>query len=345
MPYNHYGTVGDDTVYGYDWGDDYIFGGPEYSTWRSDGAGRDTLYGLGGNDNLYGGNNSDSLHGGAGNDYLSGGYDNDSYFFSGDFGQDLVYDYYDTNTIYFGDLYKSQVSFTYDGGDLFIQKIGTLNRVLIDDYQSNRSYFVIQFIDGVWNPSASFNATEGPDIITGTPYADSILSRGGNDTVYGGYGGDLLRGGLGDDYVYGNQDNDDVGGADGNDWLDGGSGFDVVHGGPGRDTLTGGPDGDLFDYGAVSDSLLGATRRDLIRDFVRGVDDIDVSAIDANTRIGGDQGFSFIAGSRFSAPGQIRSSVSGSQTIVQVSNDADTAAEMEIALAGRFTLTASDFIL
>ena len=86
-----YGTVGDDNIAGYDWSDDYLFGGPEYNIYGSGGAGRDTLSGYSGNDNLYGGINADKLYGGAGNDYLSGGYDNDTYYFSGSFGQDAVY--------------------------------------------------------------------------------------------------------------------------------------------------------------------------------------------------------------------------------------------------------------
>ena len=45
-----YGSVGDDTVNGYNNQNDYVFGGPEFDTWRGGGAGRDNLYGLSGND-------------------------------------------------------------------------------------------------------------------------------------------------------------------------------------------------------------------------------------------------------------------------------------------------------
>lgn len=342
-----YGSVGDDTVNGYDNQDDYLFGGPEYNIYGYGGAGRDTLYGYGGNDNLYGGINADKLYGGSGNDYLSGGYDIDTYYFSGAFGQDVVSDYYDTNTIVFSDLTKSQVNFTYDGGDLFIEKIGSADRVEILDYEYYSSYFTIQFKDGIWDPypDPDFGATEGADTITGTSDPDVILSLGGSDTVNAGYGADRIYGGAGDDRLYGNQDDDFVGGGDGNDWLDGGAGRDLLHGGPGKDTLTGGPDADLFDFDTPSDSPAGAAKRDLIRDFVRGADHIDVSGMDANAGRAGDQAFTFIGTKAFSAAGQLREFVSGGHTIIQGSTDADRAAEFEIDLSGKHTLTASDFML
>jgi Ca2+-binding RTX toxin-like protein len=342
-----YGTVGDDTVVGYDGQDDYLFGGPQYNTLGGDGAGRDTLYGYGGNDDLYGGINADKLYGGAGNDYLSGGYDNDTYYFSGSFGQDAVYDYYDTNTLLFSDLAQNQVTFSYDGGDLFIEKVGTTDRVAVIDYEYYSSYFTIQFTDGVWdpNPDPNFGATEGADTITGTTGPDTILALGGNDTVNAGYGADKVYGGLGNDRLYGNQDDDFLGGTDGNDWVDGGAGRDLVRGGPGKDTLTGGPDADLFDYDQASDSRVGSSYRDLIRDFARGTDDIELSGMDANVGRSGDQAFTFIGTKAFTAAGQLRAFASNGHTFVQGSNDGDTAAEFEIDLNGTYTLAASDFIL
>lgn len=342
-----YGTVGDDTVVGYNYYDDYLFGGPEYSTWGGDGAGRDTLRGYGGNDNLYGGINSDKLYGDAGNDYLSGGYDSDFYYFSGSFGQDAVYDYYDTNTLVFSDLAQSQVTFTYDGGDLFIERIGTTDRVAIIDHEYYSSSFVIQFTDGTWDPSPdpNFGATEGSDTITGTDDPDTILALGGNDIVNAGYGADKVYGGSGNDSLYGNQDNDFIGGTEGNDWVDGGAGSDLVRGGPGKDTLTGGPGADLFDFDQASDSPVGSTKRDLIRDFVRGTDDIDLSGMDAKLGTAGDQAFTFIGTKAFTATGQLRASVNNGHTIIQGSIDGDKSAEFEIDLNGKYTLTATDFIL
>ena len=215
------------------------------------------------------------------------------------------------------------------------------------DHEYYSSYFTVQFKDGVWDPSPDpdFGATEGADTITGTSNPNVILALGGNDTVSAGYGSDSVYGGLGNDSLYGNQDDDFLGGGDGNDWLDGGAGRDLVHGGPGKDTLTGGPDADLFDFERPSDSPTGSARRDLIRDFVRGTDHIDLSGMDAKTGTSGDQAFSFIGTKAFSAAGQLREFVSGTHTIIQGSTDADKTAEFEIDLNGKFTHTASDFVL
>jgi len=118
-----------------------------------------------------------------------------------------------------------------------------------------------------------------------------------------------------------------------------------LHGGPGKDTLTGGPGADLFDYDTPSDSLVGAANRDLIRDFVRGTDEIDLSGMDANIGRSGDQAFTFIGAKTFTAAGQLRAFVSDGHTYVQGSIDGDRVAEFEIDLIGTHKLAASDFVL
>jgi Ca2+-binding RTX toxin-like protein len=72
--------------------------------------------------------------------------------------------------------------------------------------------------------------------------------------------------------------------------LNGGSGHDVLNGGSGRDVLTGGAGVDRFVFNSVTDSPNGTPDR--ITDFNRSVGEkIDVSAIDANTSIAGNQAF------------------------------------------------------
>jgi hypothetical protein len=86
-------------------------------------------------------------------------------------------------------------------------------------------------------------------------------------------------------------------GLGGDDTLIGGAGNDVIEGGAGKDTLTGGVWGsDTFMFQAVADS--GATRatRDVITDFSgygHQGDQINLSAIDANTLRAGNQDFQF----------------------------------------------------
>ncbi|MEY4248806.1 MAG: hypothetical protein RJA87_439 [Pseudomonadota bacterium] len=75
--------------------------------------------------------------------------------------------------------------------------------------------------------------------------------------------------------------------------LNGGAGNDFLTGGGGKDTLTGGAGADAFIFTALTDSTLAAP--DLITDFTRADGDyIDLSRIDANSTLAGDQAFSFV---------------------------------------------------
>jgi Ca2+-binding RTX toxin-like protein len=75
--------------------------------------------------------------------------------------------------------------------------------------------------------------------------------------------------------------------------LSGGAGRDFLTGGGGKDSLTGGAGADRFIFTATSDSTSAATDR--ITDFSWADGDyIDLSAIDANSALAGDQAFSFV---------------------------------------------------
>ncbi|MFM7119214.1 MAG: M10 family metallopeptidase C-terminal domain-containing protein, partial [Gammaproteobacteria bacterium] len=92
-----------------------------------------------------------------------------------------------------------------------------------------------------------------------------------------------------------------------------------------------------------------ATQFDTITDFRAG-DKIDLSIIDANSALTGNQAFNFIGTAAFTTAnqnGSVRAffDAANNRTIVQVSNDADTAVEMEIVLTGQVNLTGQDFIL
>ena len=63
--------------------------------------------------------------------------------------------------------------------------------------------------------------------------------------------------------------------------IAGGGGNDTITGGGGRDVMSGGAGSDTFVFEALSDSVMGGGR-DLIKDFVAGIDTIDLTAIDAN---------------------------------------------------------------
>jgi Ca2+-binding RTX toxin-like protein len=166
----------------------------------------------------------------------------------------------------------------------------------------------------------------------------------GNDDIRMSNAGDRVRGHAGNDTISGNAGNDTLQGDAGNDTIYGGAGADVVTGGTGKDTLAGNNGRDLFDFNAAWDSGLKANTRDVVLDFVRGQDRIDLSGIDANTALAGDQAFrgTLIASTAaFTTAGQLRL-VDG---ILYGNTDTDAAAEFSIQLTGVTALSATDFVL
>jgi hypothetical protein len=107
-----------------------------------------------------------------------------------------------------------------------------------------------------------------------------------------------------------------------------------------------GADGsDVFHYLVVTDSGTTAATRDVVTGFKHLSDSIDLSAIDANAGIGGNNSFTFIGGAGFSAEGQVRVRQSGGDTFFDINTTGTAGADMSIKLAGLITLTAADFIL
>jgi serralysin len=90
-------------------------------------------------------------------------------------------------------------------------------------------------------------------------------------------------------------DNEITGNARGNR-LDGGAGNDRLAGGDGVDFFIGGAGNDIF-VGEINatktSSKLGLISVDVITDFQRGSDMIDLSGIDAVAGVAGDQAFTF----------------------------------------------------
>ncbi len=160
-------------------------------------------------------------------------------------------------------------------------------------------------------------------------------------------------GGLADGDSYKNIENvtgsagaDAISGTAGANLISGAAGEDFLRGRGGKDQLIGGADGDYFAFGATSDSGVGAGKRDVIKDYSHAQGDgLEFSAIDADVGQGGKQQFSFIGSKDFTAAGQARSYFEGSHTIVELSNDGDTAAEMQVELSGHINLTAADFVI
>ncbi len=104
--------------------------------------------------------------------------------------------------------------------------------------------------------------TEGPDVILGTPAADTINALGGDDRVCGGGGNDVINGGSGLDRLFGQAGVDTLHGNGKADYLDGGSEVDHVFGDAGADLLFGKGGGDELVGGDGGDTISGSAGAD-----------------------------------------------------------------------------------
>jgi Ca2+-binding RTX toxin-like protein len=167
---------------------------------------------------------------------------------------------------------------------------------------------------------------DGNDVLSGGDGNDDMLGQAGNDRVYGGNGVDAVFGGTRNDTLYG---------GDSDDRIEGGSGLDLMYGDLGADTFR-------FDDGHTG---LGPAKRDRIVGFSRSEGDkLDLDPVDANLNVAGDQDFVFKGTAAFTGIGQIRIVASGADRIVQLNNDSDLQADLEIVLQGFGTsVLATDF--
>ena len=172
------------------------------------------------------------------------------------------------------------------------------------------------------------------DVLTGNALANQILGGNGNDVIDGSNGNDTVDGGYGDDSLKGGF---------GDDVLTGGVGADTLVGGLGADTLTGGTQSDRFVYIALSDSTLATT--DHITDFAKG-DILDVSAIDANSMIAGNQAFVQAAAFTHTAGEFTLAYDAGTNmTTALFDTNGDAAADMAIHFTGDVTTLAGTWLL
>jgi Ca2+-binding RTX toxin-like protein len=138
-------------------------------------------------------------------------------------------------------------------------------------------------------------------------------------------------------------------GGQGNDVITTGAGADIIQGGRGADDMTGGGGADTFRYITTLDST-GASM-DEILDFASGSDKIDLSRIDANTTLAGDQAFSWIGSTAFTgsgaaSAGQLRAYESGGNWFVEGDTDGNGVADLVIQLtAPSGAPVQSDFLL
>lgn len=120
--------------------------------------------------------------------------------------------------------------------------------------------------------SSSSLAAYGTFSIDSTSIIENVLSGAGNDKILGNNANNYLDGGAGHDSISAGGGNDTIIGGDGNDTLLGSTGNDLIDGGVGKDVLIGDAGADIFAYHNQADFA-----GDLIKDFVSGVDKLDIS--------------------------------------------------------------------
>ncbi len=189
----------------------------------------------------------------------------------------------------------------------------------------------------------------------------NAASAGGRDTVYSTLSSTTL--GANVEYLTlltgalngtGNTLANKITGNSAKNTLLGGSGNDTLTGGAGRDTMTGGSGADDFDFNSITETGKTSSTRDVIKDFVRGSDDIDLRDIDANGSAAGNTAFKFLSakGAAFSGfKGELRwyqinsSNNALDKTIIEGDVNGDKRADFHIELTGLKTLSSGDFIL
>lgn len=232
-------------------------------------------------------------------------------------------------------------------------------------------------------------AGAGTDLVNGEAGADRLFGQGGNDVIKAGAGDDAAFGGAGDDLFIGEVGDgndayygDEIDGGNGVDTLDlsaisanltvdlgngmlgrgsavsSQSGSDTlwhienVATGSGNDTITASRAVNVMEGGAGDDvfrfSDVESADGDTIIDFQPG-DRLDLSGIDANGAVAGNQNFTLVNGPAFNAAAQLMVSYEEREgvayTIVSGNVGGSAEEEFRIELKGSHNLTGSNFIL
>jgi Ca2+-binding RTX toxin-like protein len=267
---------------------------------------------------MEGGAGNDILTGRAGDDYLNGGLNRDNLIGGG--GNDTLEGGFADDTL--------------NGG-------ADTDTALYDGF--NGGITVNLNLSGAQNTGAA-----GSDTFISI---ENLIGDDFNDRFTGTTTQNMFEGGSGSDRLFGIGGDDTLFGGAGNDNIQGGGGDDTITGGLGRDIMRGGTGDDVFIFNDISESVVGG-QRSRIDNFsfngADGNDTVDISAIDANSILGGDQAFSFISDDAFSnTAGELRFfEAPGPRRIAEGDVNGDGIADFQIEFFNfNSILIANDFIL
>ena len=225
-----------------------------------------------------------------------------------------------------------------------------------EEWATGNDTYVIKDFNGPGNFYSSIWDAAGIDQIVYGGAADATIDlrpatlqyeEGGGGRVsfaYGLHGGFTIanavtienaRSGSGNDTLTGNEAANRLDSGAGNDTLSGNGGDDILVGGAGKDVLTGGTGRDSFLFQSNADSLVGVGR-DVVTDFTKGSDLIDLSALNASKFIG--------TGLFTGQAGQVRYAAFDGGTIIELDSNGDRIADFQVQFDDQVALGFSDFL-
>jgi Ca2+-binding RTX toxin-like protein len=309
-------------------------------------SGQDTLVGNGGSNVIRGGDSADNVIGGGGADIMYGGTGNDHIYV--DNAGDVVREYVGEGS----DTVRTTVSYTLTAGS-------EIEWFVPDDHRLTVAMNLTgnEFGQYIWG-------NYGDNIIEGGGGADDMNGWKGNDTyIVDNLGDTLFENGdvhstpenesEGFDTVLTSVDfnvglyneievlqaigtaNVSLTGSLDDNIIIGNDATNVIDGSYGKDTMTGRGGIDAFLWKSIDEIGHFTFDPDIVTDYSSAQGDVlHLTIIDANETVAGNQDFTFIGNTVFTAPGQINWFTNGTDTFIQLNTNADLAVDGVIQLNG-----------